>query len=291
MSLQTLNMLIQSKHIPFYRSVLQKFPFFKKKEVSEEQVIQVLEEGERSGAIDKTEHESIKSILEFTDTTVKEVMVPRTDVFAVDITMQRDRLLQSLIDQGYTRVPVYRESIDNIVGIIYTKDLIGMLEHRDLIILQDIIRPAYMVPESKKISLLLKELQKNRQHMAIVIDEFGGTEGIVTAEDIIEEIVGEIRDEYDDEQSDDVTFSDGATVVSGGMSIHNFNEQFSTDIPEDSQYDTISGFLHQLTERIPELHEEIKYENVSFTVVKKNERRIRQVKIKIKPKETDQTHE
>ncbi len=291
MSLQTLNMLIQSKHIPFYRSVLQKFPFFKKKEVSEEQVIQVLEEGERSGAIDKTEHELIKSILEFTDTTVKEVMVPRTDVFAVDITMQRDRLLQSLIDQGYTRVPVYRESIDNIVGIIYTKDLIGMLEHRDLIILQDIIRPAYMVPESKKISLLLKELQKNRQHMAIVIDEFGGTEGIVTAEDIIEEIVGEIRDEYDDEQSDDVTFSDGATVVSGGMSIHNFNEQFSTDIPEDSQYDTISGFLHQLTERIPELHEEIKYENVSFTVVKKNERRIRQVKIKIKPKETDQTHE
>ncbi len=284
-------MLIQSKHIPFYRSVLQKFPFFKKKEVSEEQVIQVLEEGERSGAIDKTEHELIKSILEFTDTTVKEVMVPRTDVFAVDITMQRDRLLQSLIDQGYTRVPVYRESIDNIVGIIYTKDLIGMLEHRDLIILQDIIRPAYMVPESKKISLLLKELQKNRQHMAIVIDEFGGTEGIVTAEDIIEEIVGEIRDEYDDEQSDDVTFSDGATVVSGGMSIHNFNEQFSTDIPEDSQYDTISGFLHQLTERIPELHEEIKYENVSFTVVKKNERRIRQVKIKIKPKETDQTHE
>ncbi|MEI7907603.1 MAG: CBS domain-containing protein, partial [Bacteroidota bacterium] len=205
-------MLIQSKHIPFYRSVLQKFPFFKKKEVSEEQVIQVLEEGERSGAIDKTEHELIKSILEFTDTTVKEVMVPRTDVFAVDITMQRDRLLQSLIDQGYTRVPVYRESIDNIVGIIYTKDLIGMLEHRDLIILQDIIRPAYMVPESKKISLLLKELQKNRQHMAIVIDEFGGTEGIVTAEDIIEEIVGEIRDEYDDEQSDDVTFSDGATV-------------------------------------------------------------------------------
>ncbi len=284
-------MLIQSKHIPFYRSVLQKFPFFKKKEVSEEQVIQVLEEGERSGAIDKTEHELIKSILEFTDTTVKEVMVPRTDVFAVDITMQRDRLLQSLIDQGYTRVPVYRESIDNIVGIIYTKDLIGMLEHRDLIILQDIIRPAYMVPESKKISLLLKELQKNRQHMAIVIDEFGGTEGIVTAEDIIEEIVGEIRDEYDDEQSDDVTFSDGATVVSGGMSIHNFNEQFSTDIPEDSQYDTISGFLHQLTERIPELHEEIKYENVSFTVVKKNERRIRQVKIKIMPKETDQTHE
>ena len=277
--------------ISLFKSLLKKFSLSKKKQVSEEEVIQLLEEGERSGAIDKTEHDLIKSILEFTDTTVKEVMVPRTDVFAVDIGTHRDRLLQSLIDQGFTRVPVFRESIDNIVGIIYTKDLIGMLEHRDLIILQDIIRPAYMVPESKKISVLLKELQKNRQHMAIVIDEFGGTEGIITIEDIVEEIVGEIRDEYDDEQSDVETSSDGTTVVNGGMSIHDFNERFKTDIPEDSQYDTISGFLHQLTERIPELHEEIKYENVSFTVAKKNERRIRQVKIKISPKEITQINE
>lgn len=253
--------------------------------MSEEEVIQVLEEGERSGAIDKAEHELIKSILEFTDTTVKEVMVPRTDVFAVDISMPRDRLLQALIDQGFTRVPVFRESIDNIVGIIYTKDLIGMLEHRDLIILQDVIRPAYMVPESKKISLLLKELQKNRQHMAIVIDEFGGTEGIITIEDIVEEIVGEIRDEYDEEQNDVETSSDGSIVVNGGMSIHDFNERFKTEIPEDSQYDTISGFLHTLTERIPELNEEVRYENICFIIVKKNERRIRQVKIKIGPKE------
>jgi CBS domain containing-hemolysin-like protein len=262
-----------------------------KKGVSEEEVIQVLEEGERSGAIDKTEHELIKSILEFTDTTVKEAMVPRTDVFAVDISMPRDRLLQSLIDQGFTRVPVYRDSIDNIVGIIYTKDLIGMLEHRDLIILQDVIRPAYMVPESKKISVLLKELQKNRQHMAIVIDEFGGTEGIITIEDIVEEIVGEIRDEYDDEQLDIETSSDGSTIVSGGLSIHEFNERFTTNIPEDSQYDTISGFLHTITERIPELNEEVRYENICFKIVKKNERRILQVKIKIGPKVMTQINE
>jgi putative hemolysin len=252
--------------------------------VSEEEVIQILEEGERSGAIDKTEHELIKSILEFTDTTVKEVMVPRTDVFAVDIGTPRDRLLQSLIDQGFTRVPVFRESIDNIVGIIYTKDLIGMLEHRDLIILQDVIRPAYLVPESKKISVLLKELQKNRQHMAIVIDEFGGTEGIVTIEDIVEEIVGEIRDEYDDEQSDLETASDGSPVISGGMSIHDFNERFGTDIPEDPQYDTISGFLHSHTERIPELNEEVQYGSLTFVIVKKNERRILKVKLQFEQK-------
>ncbi|MFA6456583.1 MAG: hemolysin family protein [Bacteroidota bacterium] len=283
--------LKDQQQVSFVRSLLQKISFLKKKEVSEEEVIQVLEEGERSGAIDKTEHELIKSILEFTDTTVKEVMVPRTDVFAVDIGTPRDRLLNSLIDQGYTRVPVFRESIDNIVGIIYTKDLIGMLEHRDLIILQDVIRPAYLVPESKKISVLLKELQKNRQHMAIVIDEFGGTEGIITIEDIVEEIVGEIRDEYDEEQNDVETSSDGSTIVNGGMSIHDFNERFKTDIPENSQYDTISGFLHTQTERIPELHEEVRYENISFVVVKKNERRIRQVKIKIVPKEMTQINE
>lgn len=254
-------------------------------------MIQLLEEGERSGAIDKTEHDLIKSILEFTDTTVKEVMVPRTDVFAVDIRMDRDKLLQSLIDQGYTRVPVYRESIDHILGIIYTKDLIGMLEHRSLIILQDVIRPAYMVPESKKISVLLKELQKNRQHMAIVIDEFGGTEGIITIEDIIEEIVGEIRDEYDEEPSDVETMIDGSILVNGGMSIDDFNERFKTTIPEDSQYDTISGFLQTMTERIPELYEELKFQNVSFVVVKKKERRVRQVKIKILPLEIPQNDE
>ncbi len=281
----------EQQHISFFKSLLDKFSLSKKKEVSEEEVIQLLEDGERSGAIDKTEHDLIKSILEFTDTTVKEVMVPRTDVFAVDISTQRDKLLQLLIDQGYTRVPVFKDSIDNIIGIIYTKDLIGMLEHRDLIILQDILRPPYMVPESKKISLLLKELQKNRQHMAIVIDEFGGTEGIITMEDIVEEIVGEIRDEYDEELADVETTSDGSAVVNGGISIHDFNERFKTGIPEDSQYDTISGFLHQLTERIPELHEEIKFENVSFIVVKKNERRIRQVKIKIMPKEVHHVDE
>jgi putative hemolysin len=283
--------MTEQKNISFVQTLIGKFLPAKKKQVSEEEVIQLLEEGERSGAIDKTEHELIKSILEFTDTTVKEVMVPRTDVFAVDISTQRDRLLQSLIDQGFTRVPVYRESIDNIIGIIYTKDLIGMLEHRDLIILQDVIRPAYLVPESKKISVLLKELQKNRQHMAIVIDEFGGTEGIITIEDIVEEIVGEIRDEYDDEPSEVETSHDGTDFVNGGIAIHQFNERFGVEIPEDAQYDTISGFLHQLTERIPELHEEIKYENITFTVVKKNERRIRQVKVKITPKEVPQSDE
>lgn len=275
-------MSTQAEHSPtLVQRFLSSLGLVQKSKISEEEVKQILEEGERSGAIEKAEHELIKSIFEFTDTTVKEVMIPRTDVFAVDILTPREKLINTLIDQGYTRVPIYRESIDHILGIVYTKDLIGMLQHKELIVLQDIIRPAYMVPESKKISLLLRELQKRRQHMAVVIDEFGGTEGIVTMEDIIEEIVGEIRDEYDEELVEVETAVDGSILISGSMAVHDFNERFGVQVPEHRDYDTISGFLHTLSEKIPELNEEIRYKNICFGIAKKNDRRIKQVKIKI----------
>jgi CBS domain containing-hemolysin-like protein len=251
----------------------------RRQKYSEDDVKQFLEDGKRSGVIDSTERELIESVLEFTDTTVKEIMVPRTDVVAVELSVPRERLIRIVIDEGYSRVPVFQQSIDNIVGIIYTKDLLSMFEHRDVIILQDIVRPPYFVPESKKISMLLRELQTKKQHMAIVIDEFGGTEGIITMEDILEEIVGEIRDEYDEDHRDVETSVDGSVVVNAGMSIHDFNEKFQSSIPDDADYETLSGFLHKLTGRIPELNEEIAFENLSFGVVKKNERRIRQVKV------------
>ncbi|MGA9405870.1 MAG: CBS domain-containing protein, partial [Bacteroidota bacterium] len=159
----------------------------KRQKYSEDDVKQLLEEGKKSGVIDSTERELIESVLEFTDTTVKEIMVPRTDVIAVELSVPREKLIRVVIDEGYSRVPVYQGTIDNIVGIIYTKDLLSMFEHRDIILLQDIIRPPYFVPESKKISVLMRELQTKKQHMAVVIDEFGGTEGIITMEDILEE--------------------------------------------------------------------------------------------------------
>ncbi|HTX20055.1 MAG TPA: hemolysin family protein [Bacteroidota bacterium] len=240
----------------------------------------LLEEARQSGAIDPTEHELIESVLAFTDTTVKEIMVPRTDVVAVELSVPRDKLIRVVIDEGFSRVPVYQGSIDNVVGIVYTKDLLSMFEHRDVIILQDIVRPPYFVPETKKISLLLRELQTKKQHMAIVIDEFGGTEGIITMEDILEEIVGEIRDEYDEDHRDVETSVDGSVVVNAGMSIHDFNDKFHASIPDDADYETLSGFLHKRTGRIPDLLEEIPFDNLSFVVVKKNERRIRQVKVK-----------
>jgi CBS domain containing-hemolysin-like protein len=253
----------------------------KRQKYSEDDVKQLLEEGKKSGVIDSTERELIESVLEFTDTTVKEIMVPRTDVIAVELSVPREKLIRVVIDEGYSRVPVYQGTIDNIVGIVYTKDLLSMFEHRDIILLQDIIRPPYFVPESKKISVLMRELQTKKQHMAVVIDEFGGTEGIITMEDILEEIVGEIRDEYDEDHRDVETSLDGSVVVNAGMSIHDFNEKFHSAIPDDADYETISGFLHKQTGRIPELLEEIPFENLSFIVVKKNERRIRQVKVKI----------
>ena len=277
------NMNDGSKPHPFLSSFIARLLSASKKKrqkYSEDDVKQLLEEGKKSGVIDTTERELIESVLEFTDTTVKEIMVPRTDVVAVELSVDRDKLIRVVIDEGYSRVPVFQGTIDNIVGIVYTKDLLSMFEHRDVILLQDIIRPPYFVPETKKISVLMRELQTKKQHMAIVIDEFGGTEGIITMEDILEEIVGEIRDEYDEDHRDVETNVDGSVIVNAGMSIHDFNERFHSSIPDDADYETISGFLHKQTGRIPELLEEIPFENLSFVVVKKNERRIRQVKVK-----------
>jgi putative hemolysin len=256
---------------------------FTESRISEEEFKLMLEEGTKTGVIDKTEHELIESIFEFTDTTAKEVMIPRPDVVALNIDMRREEAVKKVLDEGYSRMPVYKETIDNIVGIIYTKDLLGLLEYKNLIIIHDILRPAYFVPETKKISQLMRELQQRKMHMAVVIDEFGGTAGIITMEDILEEIVGEIHDEYDEEVKDVESAADGTFVVNARMSIHDFNERFSIELPQSDEYDTIGGFLHKHTGRIPELNEEVRYENVVFTVVKKSQRRIRLVRVHKNP--------
>lgn len=253
---------------------------FMESRISEEEFKLILEEGTKTGVIDKTEHELIESIFEFTDTTAKEVMIPRTDVVALNVVTPRDKLVRIVLEEGYSRMPVYKDTIDNVLGVIYTKDLLGLLEHRDLIILEDIIRPVFFVPETKRISQLMRELQQKKQHMAVVIDEFGGVEGIVTMEDILEEIVGEIHDEYDEEVKDVESSADGSFLVNGRMAIKDFNERFNVELPQTDEYDTMSGFLHKQTGRIPELNEEVHFDRWSFTVVKKSQRRIRLVRVK-----------
>ncbi|MEX2116937.1 MAG: hemolysin family protein [Bacteroidota bacterium] len=252
---------------------------FLKAKLSEEDLRDVLEAGSKSGVIDKTEHELISSILEFTDTTAKEIMVPRPDIVALDLSMPRDQIVQRVIEEGYSRLPVFKGSIDNIVGIIYSKDLLSLLEHRDLIILQDVIRPAYFVHESKKISQLLREFQQKKVHLAVVIDEFGGTDGILSMEDILEEIVGEIHDEYDEVGKEAERASDGSVIIDASISIHEFNEKFSAEIPDIPDYETLAGFLQKVTGRLPEINEEILQIGFSFRIVSKTARRLKKVKV------------
>ncbi len=252
---------------------------FSESKISEEEFRIMIDEGTKTGVIDKTEHELISNIFEFTETTVKEIMVPRTDVVAIEINASKEKIMHIVAEEGYSRMPVYHENLDNILGIVYSKDLIPLIEH-EAIILQDIIRHANFVPETKKISELLREMQRQKIHIAIVNDEYGGTAGIITMEEIIEEIVGEIHDEYDEELKEIETASDGSFLVNGKVSISNFNERFKSEIPEDAEYDTISGFIQKIAGKIPEAREEIRYDGWTFSVVKKSQRRIRQVQAK-----------
>jgi len=247
---------------------------------SAEELEFIVTEGAKSGVLNKTEQELITSIFEFSTTTAREIMVPRTEMVALDVDKPREHVIRVVTEEGYSRLPVYKDSLDNIVGVIYTKDLINLLEHRDLIVLQDILRRAYFVPESVKISKLMRDLQGQKLHMAIVVDEFGGTQGLVTMEDILEEIVGEIHDEYDEVLKDVEQSADGSALVNARISINDFNEKFDAVIPEDPEYETLNGFLYKLTGKIPEVNEEIRHNNLCFTVMKKSQRRLRQIRVR-----------
>ena len=247
---------------------------------SEEELRLLISEGRKSGAIDQTEHQLIEKIFEFNDKQATEIMVPRNHMAAIDIEEPRDKIFQLVTEEGFSRLPVYKDTIDNIVGIIYTKDLISAAEHRELIAIQDIIRPAFFASATKQIGNLLKEMQRNKVHMAIVVDEYGGVEGLVTIEDIIEEIVGEIQDEYDvDETQEVVNEKSGVYLVNPIISIENFNKKFKSNIPEDTDYQTLNGFLQKVTGHIPEVYERIDFQGMSFVVTKKSGNRILQVRV------------
>ncbi len=225
------------------------------------------------------ENQLLRNVFEFTDKTVREIMVPRTKVVAIDINAPREKVVKVVLNEGYSRLPVYKGTIDNIIGIVYAKDLINYIEEPNLFVLHDLLRPAYFVPKTKKISELLRELQKNKIHMAIVVDEFGGFEGIVTLEDILEEIVGEIHDEYDKVEEEYKILSDGSIIVDAGMLVSDFNRKFNEDIPEDVDYESLGGFVSKLAGRIPEEGEKVQFKNFVFEVLKKSKRKIIELKI------------
>lgn len=245
---------------------------------NEEEIRAIIAEGKKSGVIDTTEHQLIEKIFEFNDKIAREIMVPRNHMIALNINDSREKIYQTVVEEGYSRVPVYKDTIDNIVGVIYTKDLISASEHRELITLTDIIRPPTFVTATMQIGDMLKELQKKKVHLAIVVDEWGGVEGLVTMEDILEEIVGEIQDEYDIEPQEIVHEKSGIYIVNPMIDIDEFNKKLKVNIPEDPDYQTLSGFLQKTSGHIPEQYERIEYQGMSFVVTKKMGNQIQQIR-------------
>lgn len=248
---------------------------------SSEELQYLLEQGKESGALDTTEHELIKNVFDFNERVVKNIMVPRTKISAIELDTNQQELLENLVKEGYSRVPVFDETIDKIVGIVHAKDILPLLAAKQELILKDIIRKPYFIPETKKINDLLSELQLKRIQIAIVLDEFGGTAGMVTLEDIVEELVGEIQDEYDEEKPIVEKVSDNEFIVTASASIYDVNEYLPHDLPEDADYDTIAGLVSDVFGKIPEVGDRKDYFGYAFTILKKTEQNIESVKMEL----------
>ncbi len=241
--------------------------------VTEEEIKLLVSEGSRLGIFEKMEEVMIHSIFQFSDTPVKKAMTPRTDIIAIEISSPREKLLQFVAEEGYSRIPVYNGDLDHIAGIIHTKDIINLLLNAELVILEDILRPPYFVPETKKVRELLADFQKKQIHMAIALDEYGGTAGLITLEDIIEEIVGEIQDEYDAEREEILQTEGERAVVSARIRPEKFNATFGASLPTE-EYETLGGFLIDHLGRIPSVEEKIAYGDFEFTVKEKRGHRL-----------------
>jgi CBS domain containing-hemolysin-like protein len=236
--------------------------------ITEEEIVQIIAEGRKTGEFSKTEQELVASVFEFTDVTVHKAMTPRTDISAISVDWPTQKAVQFVTEESFSRYPVYKDSIDNVIGLIYVRDILNVIQHSDLTILEDILHEPFFVPDSKKIPELLRDFQRKQMHMAIVLDDFGGTAGLITLEDIIEEIVGEIQDEYDVEEMEYSRQADGSVIISSRMTIDDFNDLMGSELPEDAA-DTMGGFIYDYLGEIPSLNQVIEYEGLTFTVTKK----------------------
>lgn len=258
---------------------------------SSEEIRYLLEESSKSGEIDAIEHKMLENIFDFSDTPVKQIMVPRTRISAIEIGMELNDIIDKFIEEGYSRMPVYRGSIDVIIGEIYGKDLIKLQRHQDSISINDIIRPAIFINEEEMISVLLKTLQKEHAHIAVVLNEFGGTAGIVTLEDILEEIVGEIQDEYDEEKPMVEETSTNEYNIGASITIDDVNELLPIPLPEDDDYETVGGFILSILGRIPETGENLLYQRYNIEITKSSDRRIEEVKLTLLPEQKNEDEE
>lgn len=250
--------------------------------VTEEEIMTLVNAGHSGGTIEDEEKDMIYSVLQLSESTARELMTPRIDIIALDVNNNVMDALAIFVESGFSRVPVYEESVDNILGLLYAKDILMLMKNNDDLdkqSIRDLIRPSYFVPETKRADELLKELQSRNVHLAIVVDEYGGTSGLVTIENLIEEIIGDIRDEYDlDEEEDYTVEADGTYIISASMDLDDVNELLDCSI-DTTDADTLGGYIFLTLGRVPKLNETIDTEYLHMTVQSIDGHRIRKVEV------------
>ena len=254
---------------------------------TEDDIAYLIKLSHEEGVFKQEQGKMLQSVMSFRDTLVREVMIPRTDISSLDINSNYQEVMQNISQHGYTRWPVYEEDIDHVVGVLYVKDLINFTQkEQENFNLKKVLRKPLFVPESMKLDGLLKELQKQKMHLAIVVDEYGGTSGVITMEDLLEEIVGEIRDEYDKEEEEETVsiLSENHFIVDGRTSISDLEKKTDIILPTDESYDSVGGFLIFIKGKIPTKNSVVEHEDWRFKVVEVEETRILKIEItKIHP--------
>lgn len=246
--------------------------------VSEDEVKYLIREGRKSGVFETSEEDLIHSVFKFTDTVVREVMVPRTDIVAVEAGSSLDAILRMMNEKGFSRLPVFAGAIDNVTGVVYLKDILALHMKDQPFVLDEALRKPYVVPPNKKVSVLLKEMRERRIHLALVGDEYGGIDGLVTMEDLIEEIVGDIRDEQEKDLREIDEVASNRYIVDGKTDIGKLNNKLGIKLPED-EFETVGGFVLGLFGRLPAEGDQIRFENMMFTVLRLRRNRISRIRI------------
>lgn len=251
--------------------------------VSEEEIKHMVKEGREQGVLDDNKVDLIHSVFEFSETPVRKVMVPRPKVFALDAATPPEEVGRMIVESGFSRIPVFEGSVDNVIGLVYIKDVLRLLERRQPVVLRKVLHPVHFVPETKRVGDLLKELQKRRTHMALVVDEHGSATGLVTLEDLIEEIVGEIQDEYDWEERPVEKQRDGSLVVEGTVSAAELRDSHQIPIPESEEFQTVAGFMLDKLGSVPKGGEVVPLGDYRLTVVDVERNRISKVRVERLP--------
>jgi putative hemolysin len=251
--------------------------------VSEEEIKHLVKEGRQQGVLDESQMELIHSVFEFTDMAVRKVMVPRPKIFALDADTPPTEVGTLIVESGFSRIPAFEGDIDSVIGLVYIKDVLRLLEKRQPVVIRKILHPVQFVPESKKVGALLKELQKRRSHMALVIDEHGSVTGLVTLEDLVEQIVGDIQDEYDWEERPVEKLRDGSLVVEGTVPAAQLRENYDVPLPESTEFETVAGFMLDRLGSVPKGGEVISVGDYRLTVVDVERNRISKVKVEKAP--------